>query len=214
MRRTTPADSGMAFGYERMNDANAGSGVTVTVSPVSSTPRPSAPAAQCATDDPGKCAPTCTSVTPGSGSYVPDQVRTAGPVRRIHSRSASATSTAASSNAALHSSAVPKKCGWLNAIAAMPPSSRTRSTPASSTNPGTSHSRFPAGVRTSSPRCPMPNPGSTPTPNRSGSCSRTTTVCPAASSSSVVHACPPGGTYCRSSAQIAQTSGGSPVSSC
>lgn len=106
------------------------------------------------------------------------------------------------------------RSGWLTAIAAMPPSSRIRPAPAASMKPGTSHSRLPAGVRTSRPRCPMPNDGRTPTPNRSGSCSRTTTACPAASSSSVVHACPPGGRYCRSSAQIAQTAGGSPVSSC
>ena len=75
-------------------------------------------------------------------------------------------------------------------------------------NPDGSHSALPAAVRTSSERCPMATGGSAPIPVSPGSTARTSDRCPAAASSaSVVHRCPPGGSHCRSSAHTVQTSG-------
>src|SRR5438067_965651 len=51
-----------------MNVIVARSGLAWIVSPPMSTPLPPAPAAQCATALPGKCPPSCSSVTPGTTS--------------------------------------------------------------------------------------------------------------------------------------------------
>ena len=75
-------------------------------------------------------------------------------------------------------------------------------------NPDGSHSTLPAAVRTSSERCPMATGGSAPIPVSPGSTARTSDRCPAAASSaSVVHRWPSGGSHCRSSAHTTQTSG-------
>ena len=71
-----------------------------------------------------------------------------------------------------------------------------------------SHSTLPCGVRTSSARCPIAKDGSTPTPMRSGSSSRSSVRWRAASSAIVVHCWPPQPTYWRSSRQIGQSSRG------
>lgn len=79
------------------------SGFTSTVSPLSMTPRPSAPAAQCAMALPGKCPPGWISVISGTTCSVPDHGRITGSGRATQARSASETSTGASSRARLHS---------------------------------------------------------------------------------------------------------------
>src|SRR5215831_20649783 len=70
-----------------------------------------------------------------------------------------------------------------------------------------SHKIFPLGVQTSSARWPMANDGCVPMPINPGSCCRNELKCPAAKASSVVQVCPRGGTYCRSSSQIAHWRG-------
>jgi hypothetical protein len=77
------------------------------VSPLSSTPAPPAPSAQCTTALPGKWPPHWIRVTPFSTSRVPDQVvggRSGGQVSQA--ASASGTSTSAS-KARLHSAIDP-----------------------------------------------------------------------------------------------------------
>ena len=189
-----------------MNATERRSGLANTVSPLSSTPLPSAPV-QCATALPGKWPPGWVRVTPGRISSRPDQARIAGSGRATHCRSASATSTGTPPSCRLHSTWTPNMCGWLATTAATSPSSRTRRTPSASRYPIGSQSRFPDGVRTSLDVCPIPVFSVVVIPNRSGSSSATSTRRPsAASSSSVVQCCPSAGTHCRSSAQMAQTS--------
>jgi hypothetical protein len=94
------------------------------------------------------------------------------------------------------------------AIAATPPSARTRVTVASSSRLMQSHSTLPCGVQTSSARWPMPNAGTVPMPSNPGSCSRQALVWFCRNAAGVVQRWPPGGTYCRSSSQIRQPAGG------
>ena len=67
---------------------------------------------------------------------------------------------------------------------------------------------FPLGVQTTSARWPMAKGGCVPMPITPGSYWRYELKCPAARAASVVQVCPRGGTYCRSSSQIAQCCGG------
>ena len=66
----------------------------------------------------------------------------------------------------------------------------------------------PNGTR--SPRCPIANDGSIPTPTSPAS-SRISLRCVSRSASSVVHCCPPSGRYGRGSVQIGQDSGSTSV---
>jgi hypothetical protein len=53
-RSTSAGGNGIRLGYEYMNPTKRRSGMTCKMSPVSNTPRPSAPAGQCATVPPAK----------------------------------------------------------------------------------------------------------------------------------------------------------------
>src|SRR5699024_70391 len=113
------------------------------------------------------------------------------------------------SNSSAQSTLAPYMCGWLAVTTRSPPSERTASMACWSMYAGGSHRTFPSGVHTSSPRCPTPRAGSVPIPWRFGSTSPTTVSYPASASCAiVVHRWPVGGTHCRSSTQISQTSGG------
>src|SRR5712691_1269403 len=94
------------------------------------------------------------------------------------------------------------------AIACKPPRLLTKVTVAASSMAMQSHKTFPLGVQTTSARWPMANDGCDPMPMSPGSYCRYELKCVAASTDSVVHFCPPAGTYWRSSSQIAQLCGG------
>src|SRR6202165_711061 len=96
-----------------------------------------------------------------------------------------------------------------------PPRARTAAMPSSSMNPKQSQRKLPSGVWTSSARSRMPTAESAPNPVRPGSSSRTSMRWPSPRSPvSVTQRCPLGGTYCRSSSQIAQCAGGFSLSAC
>ncbi|WP_167738530.1 hypothetical protein [Cryobacterium psychrotolerans] len=91
MIRTACSGSGIRVGYERIALTVILSGPMKIVSPVRSTPRPSAPSRHNSTQLPGKCPPHCTRVTPGSGLSRPPQCRIAGSGRRLQAASSEAT---------------------------------------------------------------------------------------------------------------------------
>src|SRR3954469_24524681 len=93
------------------------------------------------------------------------------------------------------------------AIAASPPRRSISAAVSSSSSVTQSQSRLRSPNGTSSARWPMANFGSVPMPV-SSRCGRTALVCSARSSASVVHCCPPSGTYWRSSSQIGHAGGG------
>src|SRR5215472_8500790 len=93
-------------------------------------------------------------------------------------------------------------------IAMMPPSALTIVAVASSSIAMQSHRMLPLGVRISSARWPIAKAGWVPMPITLGSYWRYELKLRAASDLSVVHVWPPGGTYCRSSSQIAHCAGG------
>src|SRR5215207_6947792 len=71
--RTARSGRGSRLGALRTKVTRSSPGVTKMVSPLSSTPAPPAPSAQCTTALPGKWPPHWTRVTPPSTSRVPDQ---------------------------------------------------------------------------------------------------------------------------------------------
>src|SRR5580700_348464 len=88
-----------------------------------------------------------------------------------------------------------------------PPSALTMVIVASSRREMQSHSTLPSSVRNNSARCAMANAGTLPIPMRSGSCCWKELIWRRDSDSSVVHACPDGGTNWRGSSQIGQRAG-------
>src|SRR5262247_1864537 len=70
-----------------------------------------------------------------------------------------------------------------------------------------SHKTFPLVVQTTNARWPIANCGCVPMPISPGSYWRYELKCPAIRAASVVHVCPRGGTYCRSSSQITHCRG-------
>ena len=92
------------------------------------------------------------------------------------------------------------------AIAWMPPRPLIAVTVAASSVATQSHSTLPPEVRSNSARWPMAKPA--PMPMTPGSYSRMLFMWLCDSASSVVHVCPRGGTYCRSSSQMTQCAGG------
>ena len=106
MPRTAASGSGSRFGALQMKVIRSSPGVTKIVSPVSSTPAPSAPPAQCTTALPGKCPPHWIRVTPGRTASREAQLRMAGSRRVTHEASAAGTRMSAP-KAALHSAIAP-----------------------------------------------------------------------------------------------------------
>jgi hypothetical protein len=96
----------------------------------------------------------------------------------------------------------------------MPPRPSTIVTVASSSVAMQSQRMFPLGVRTSNARCPIAKAGVEPMPMTPGSYSRNVLVWPCRMAVNVVHVCPRGGMYCRSSSQITQRSGGCSLCAC
>ena len=94
------------------------------------------------------------------------------------------------------------------AMACNPPSPLIRVTVASSISEMQSHRMLPSGVHSSSARCPMANFGCVPMPMRPGSYWRKPLRCEILSRSSVVHDCPSGGMYWRSSSHTGHWAGG------
>src|SRR5215210_4242724 len=92
-------------------------------------------------------------------------------------------------------------------MAASPPRRSTSAAPASSSSVMQSHIRFESPQGTISARWPIANAGSVPMPAIVPS-SRSSFAWPAASSASVVHRWPAGGTYWRGSMQIGHSPGG------
>src|SRR6266480_4841961 len=85
-----------------------------------------------------------------------------------------------------------------------------RSTATSLTRLTQSHNTWPDPAGTSSARWPMANAGVMPTPIRPAS-SRNADMWLRCRRANVVQCCPRGGTYCRSSSQMAQASGAADV---
>src|ERR1700704_4120072 len=93
-------------------------------------------------------------------------------------------------------------------MACNPPSPLIRVTVASSISEMQSQRMLPCGVQTSSARCPMANLGVVPMPIRPGSYWRNPLWCEIRKRSSVVHDCPSGGRYWRSSSHTGHRAGG------
>ena len=182
------------------------------VSPVSSAPRPSEPAGQCSTAAPSKCPPMRARVVPRTGSASLIEQLDAGR-RALDPVLVGARDEDAGVERVGKVDAGPVEVRMRHADRVDAAGVRDLLLGRrSSSREMQSHSTLPPGVRTSSARCPIANAGSTPTPVRPGSSSRSTTAWSRPSSAMVVQRWPPQPTYWRSSSQMGQAVGGWAVS--